>query len=165
MVHVVPGPPGRKAAAARVRAVSGSAVGYAAAAAVCIALGSALQHQAAGGHDHRGGIGLLRRLARSRRWMTGLAAAGAGTLMHAAALRGGALAVVEPVLVMNVALALGQRPGGHRFVAVLPQDLREGLVQGQPASFCSGATPRAASASATRAASGASARASASTAW
>jgi hypothetical protein len=109
MVHVASGPSGRKAAAARLRAVSGSAVGYAVAAAVCIALGSALQHQVAGGHDHRGGIGLLWRLARSRRWMTGLAAAGAGTLLHAAALRGGALAVVEPVLVMNVALALPAR--------------------------------------------------------
>ncbi len=91
------------------RAVSFSTVGYAIAAAVCIALGSALQHQAAGGQDHRGGVGLLWRLARSRRWMTGLAATGAGTLLHAAALRGGALAVVEPVLVMNVALALPAR--------------------------------------------------------
>ncbi|HEX6454103.1 MAG TPA: hypothetical protein VF060_32155 [Trebonia sp.] len=58
--------------------MSGGAVSLAIAAAVCAALGSALQHQAAiaAGGD-RGGIGLLWRLARSRRRMTGLAAAGA----------------------------------------------------------------------------------------
>jgi hypothetical protein len=77
---------------------------------VFIALGSALQHQAAtttGGY--RGGLGLLWRLARSRRWMTGLAIVGAGALLHAAALRVGAVVVVEAVLVTNLALALPAR--------------------------------------------------------
>jgi hypothetical protein len=90
--------------------MSGSAVVLAVAAAACVALGSALQHQAAAtaGGD-RGGTGLLWRLLRSRRWMAGLAAAGAGTLLHAAALSGGAVAVVEAVMVANVALALPAR--------------------------------------------------------
>lgn len=90
--------------------MQGGAVGYAVGAALFIALGSALQHQAvAGAGTSRGGIGLVLRLMRNGRWMIGLAAAGAGTLLHAAALRGGALAVVEPVLVMNLALALPAR--------------------------------------------------------
>lgn len=85
-------------------------MGYAVAAALCIALGSALQHQAVavvGGHPS--GIGLVLRLAHNGRWMLGLAVTGAGTLLHAVALRYGALAVVEPVLVMNLALALPAR--------------------------------------------------------
>jgi hypothetical protein len=90
--------------------VDGGAVGYAIAAALCIALGSAMQHQAvarAGGG--RGGIRLVLRLTRNGRWTVGLAATGAGTLLHAVALGNGALAVVEPVLVMNLALALPAR--------------------------------------------------------
>jgi hypothetical protein len=77
---------------------------------VCVALGSALQHQAATkAGNYRGGAGLLWRLARSRRWMTGLVILGAGTLLHAAALHGAAVAVVEAVLVVNLALALPTR--------------------------------------------------------
>lgn len=90
--------------------MNGGAVGYAIGAALFIALGSALQHQAvAGTSTRRGGISLLIRLTRNKRWMVGLAAAGAGTLLHAVALRHGALAVVEPVLAMNLALALPAR--------------------------------------------------------
>lgn len=86
------------------------AVGYAIAAALFIAIGSALQHHAAAGEPgYRGGVGLVLRLARRKRWVAGLAAAGVGTLLHAAALRHGALAVVEPLLVMNLALALPAR--------------------------------------------------------
>lgn len=90
--------------------MNGGAVGYAIGAALFIALGSALQHQAVAGADvRRGGITLVLRLTRNGRWMAGLAAAGVGTLLHAVALRGGALAVVEPVLAMNLALALPVR--------------------------------------------------------
>jgi len=56
--------------------------------------------------------------------MMGLAAAAAGVLLHAAALTAGALAVVQPVLVMSVALALpvralldGVRPSMGQVVA------------------------------------------------
>jgi hypothetical protein len=79
-------------------------------AAVCVAVGSALQHHAAtmaGGYH--GGIVLLWRLVRSRRWMAGLAVLAAGTVLHAAALRVGAVAVVEAVMVTNLALALPAR--------------------------------------------------------
>lgn len=90
--------------------MNGGVVGYAVAAALFIALGAALQHHAVAGADgSRGGIGLVLRLARSWRWMIGLAAAGVGTLLHAVALRDGALAVVEPILAMNLALALPVR--------------------------------------------------------
>lgn len=90
--------------------MNGGAVGYAVGAALFIALGSAIQHQAvAGAGVSRGGIGLVLRLARSGRWIAGLAVVGVGTLLHAAALRHGALAVVEPVLVLNLALALPAR--------------------------------------------------------
>jgi drug/metabolite transporter (DMT)-like permease len=87
-----------------------SAVGYAAVAAICLALASALQHQAASGEEgYRGGLHLVWRLVQRRRWLIGLAVAAAGTLLHAAALRSGALVVVEPVLVMGVAVALPMR--------------------------------------------------------
>jgi hypothetical protein len=81
------------------RAVS-SAIGYALAGAICLALASALQHQAATGeHGYRSGIHLLWRLAHRPRWMAGLAVSGAGLVLHAAALHAGALAVVQPLLV------------------------------------------------------------------
>ena len=84
-----------------------SAVGYAVVAAICLALASALQHQAASGEEgYRGGLHLVWRLVQRRRWLIGLAVALAGTLLHAAALRSGALVVVQPVLVMGVAVAL-----------------------------------------------------------
>ncbi len=90
--------------------VSLSAVGYAAVAAICLALASALQHQAASGEEgYRGGLHLVWRLVQRRRWLIGLAVALAGALLHAAALRSGALVVVEPVLVMGVAVALPMR--------------------------------------------------------
>jgi hypothetical protein len=124
--------------------VSGSAVGLAVAAAACVALGSALQHQAvatAGGGS--GGTGLLWRLLRSRRWMAGLAAAGAGTLLHAGALDGGAVAVVEGVMVANVALALparslldGVRPSAGVVVAAV-------VLSGGVAVFAAAARPGA----------------------
>jgi drug/metabolite transporter (DMT)-like permease len=92
------------------RNMSVSTVGYAVAAAICFALASALQHHAATGKQgHRSGIGLLWRLARSRRWVMGLAVAAAGVILHAAALQAGAVAVVQPVLVAGLALALPVR--------------------------------------------------------
>jgi drug/metabolite transporter (DMT)-like permease len=90
--------------------VSQSAVGYAVAAAICFAIGTALQHQAASSEaGYRSGIHLLWRLAQNRRWATGMALAAAGVVLHAAALHVGALAVVQPVLVTGLALALPVR--------------------------------------------------------
>jgi len=89
--------------------MSAGSVGYAIAAAGCLAVASAVQHQAATGEQgYRSGIHLLWRLARSRRWMIGMAAA-AGEVLHAAALNGGALAVVQPLLVLSLAMALPGR--------------------------------------------------------
>ncbi len=90
--------------------MSGSAVGYAVAAAICLALASALQHQAATGEQgYRSGIHLLWRLAHRLRWAAGLAASAAGLGLHAAALHAGALAVVQPLMVTGLAFALPLR--------------------------------------------------------
>src|SRR5260370_1942579 len=70
----------------------------------------ALQHQAATGEQgYRSGIHLLWRLAHRPRWVAGLAASVAGLALHAAALHAGALAVVQPLLVMGLAFALPLR--------------------------------------------------------
>ncbi len=90
--------------------MSGSAVGYAVAAAISLALASALQHQAATGEQgYRSGIHLLWRLAHRPRWAAGLAASVAGLGLHAAALHAGALAVVQPLMVTGLAFALPLR--------------------------------------------------------
>ena len=92
------------------RAVSVSTVGYALAAAICLALASALQHQAATGEQgYRSGVHLLWRLAHRPRWALGVTASVAGLALHAAALHTGALAVVQPLLVTGLALALPLR--------------------------------------------------------
>jgi len=92
------------------RAVSGSAVGYALAAAICMALASALQHQAATGEQgYRSGIHLLWRLAHRPRWAAGQTVGVAGLALRAAALHAEALAVVQPLLVMGLAFALPLR--------------------------------------------------------
>lgn len=124
--------------------MSGGAAGFAIAAAVCVALGSALQHQAAvAAGDGHGGIGLLWRLLRSRRWIAGLAVAGAGTALHAAALSGGSVAVVEAVMVANVAVALparalldGVRPSAGLVLAAV-------VLSGGVAVFATAARPGA----------------------
>jgi hypothetical protein len=90
--------------------MSGTVVGYAAGAAMFLAVGSALQHHAAAGEQgYRNGLDLLWRLARNRRWVAGLVAGAAGFVLHAAALHAGALAVVQTVLVSGLALALPAR--------------------------------------------------------
>jgi drug/metabolite transporter (DMT)-like permease len=90
--------------------VSGGPVVLAVAAAVCVALGSALQHQAAAtAVGDRGGVGLLLALARSRRWRVGLVATVASAILHAAALNGSSVAVVGAVVATNLALALPAR--------------------------------------------------------
>jgi hypothetical protein len=124
--------------------MSGSAVGYAAAAAVCLAVASALQHQAAAReHGYRNSIQLIWRLARSRRWLTGLAAAAIGLVLHAAALNTGALVVVQPVLVMSVALALPVRSILDGVRPRAGQALAAAAMAGGVAVFVVAAHPRA----------------------
>lgn len=119
-----------------------SAVGYAAVAAICLALASALQHQAASGErGYRGAVHLVWRLVQRRRWLIGLAVALAGTLLHAAALRSGALVVVEPVLVMGVAVALPIRALLERTRPSAGQVLAAATMAGGVALFVISAHP------------------------
>lgn len=124
--------------------MSGGAVGYAVAAAIFLALASALQHQAATAEQgYRSGIHLLLRLARNRRWAAGLAVAAAGVALHAAALHAGALAVVQPVLVMSVALALPARAVLDRARPSAGQVLAGAVLAAGVAIFVTAAHPHA----------------------
>lgn len=85
-------------------------VAYALAAAACIALASALQHQAATGESgYRTGAHLLARLARNPRWTIGLLISALGLALHGLALHSGALALVQPLLVTSLVFALPLR--------------------------------------------------------
>lgn len=124
--------------------MSSSVVGYAVGAAICLALASALQHQAATAEqDYRNGIHLLWRLARNRRWVAGLVVATAGVILHAAALHAGALVLVQPVLVMSVALALPVRALLDRARPSAGQVLAAAVLAAGVAVFVTAAHPRA----------------------
>jgi hypothetical protein len=126
------------------RAVS-SAIGYALVGAICLALASALQHQAATGeHGYRSGIHLLWRLAHRPRWMAGLAVSGAGLVLHAAALHAGALAVVQPLLVTGLAFALPLRALLDRARPSAGQALAAAVLAAGVAIFVAAAHPSAA---------------------
>jgi len=124
--------------------VSGSVVGYALAAAICIALASALQHQAATGEQgYRTGIHLLWRLTHNPRWVAGLAAGVAGFALHAAALRAGALAIVQPLLVTGLAFALPLRALLDRARPSAGQALAAAVLAAGVAIFVAAAHPSA----------------------
>ncbi len=124
--------------------MSGSVIGYALAAAICIALGSALQHQAATGErGYRSGIHLLWRLAHRPRWVAGLAAGVAGLALHAAALHAGALAVVQPLLVTGLAFALPLRALLDRARPSAGQALAAAVLAAGVAIFVAAAHPGA----------------------
>lgn len=90
--------------------MSAIAVGCALGAALCYALSASLQHRAAtdAGGTY-GSIRLLWQLARDRRWALSLLPAAIGLILHSAAVRYGALAVVQPLLVIGLAFALPMR--------------------------------------------------------
>jgi hypothetical protein len=76
------------------------------AAAVALAAGTVAEHRGAtdaAGDPHGG---LVRRLLRQRVWLAGQVLAGLGFLLQAAALRGGRLVVVQPLLSSGLVLAL-----------------------------------------------------------
>src|SRR3954468_23673684 len=76
------------------------------AAAVALAAGTVAEHRGAtdaAGDPHGG---LLRRLRRQRLWLAGRVLAALGVLLQAAALRGGRLVVVQPLLSSGLVLAL-----------------------------------------------------------
>jgi drug/metabolite transporter (DMT)-like permease len=90
--------------------MSAAAIGWALAAAVCIALAASLQHHAATGqHSYRSGAHLLGRLARNPRWTLGFLISAVGLGFHAAALHAGPLATVQPILVSSLVFALPLR--------------------------------------------------------
>ena len=124
--------------------MSVSVVGYALAAAICIALASALQHQAAtGAQGYRTGIHLLWRLTHSPRWVAGLAVGVAGFALHAAALRAGALAIVQPLLVTGLAFALPLRTLLDRARPSAGQVLAAAVLAAGVAIFVAAAHPSA----------------------
>ena len=86
-------------------------------AALLFALGTVLL-QKAGMAEPEGGssAGLLLRMARRPLWLAGIACAGLGFVLQAAALSLGRLAVVQPLLVSSVvfALPLGAKLTGQR---------------------------------------------------
>ena len=122
--------------------MTGSALGYALGAAICFALASAWQHQAATGEQgYRSGIHLLWRLAHRRRWAAGLAVGAAGIALHAAALHAGALAVVQPLLVIGLAFALPLRALLDRARPSAGQTLAAAVLAGGVAVFVTSAHP------------------------
>jgi hypothetical protein len=115
---------------------SGLAIVLAMLGAVCFAVAAVLQHRAVaaatsaptGPLDGPGRLSRAGLLAATRRpgWLVGLALAGGGTLLHAIALVLAPLAVVQPVGVLAVPIAVllsavraGRGPGGRVLIAVV----------------------------------------------
>jgi hypothetical protein len=76
------------------------------AAAVALAAGTVAEHRGATNAIEDPDGGLVRRLLRQRVWLTGHVLAALGFLLHAAALRGGRLVVVQPLMSSGLVLAL-----------------------------------------------------------
>jgi hypothetical protein len=75
------------------------------------ATASALQHQAAGGvpESVEKALRVLAHLARQRIWLTATAVSFSAMLLHALALRLGSLALVQPLMLVGVVLAVPLR--------------------------------------------------------
>ena len=88
--------------------MSGDAALIALAAALLFALGTVLQQRVAAAtpSGEAARAGFLLRLARRPLWLSGIAADGAGFVLHAAALAIGGLVVVQPVLATTVVFCL-----------------------------------------------------------
>lgn len=107
--------------------MNGTAIGLAAAAGLCNAVGdllerSAAQHEDSDPHES---LRLVGRLARKPRWLLGVLASLLGLGLHILALSEGELAVVQPVLVVELPLAVlgsavffGRRLAARDWVAV-----------------------------------------------
>ncbi len=88
---------------------SAPAIGLAVVAAACFAVAATLQHGAVDGvsdDDSRLGLSAYRALLKRPGWLLGLAAAGAGSALHAVALVLSPLAVVQPIGVLAVPIAV-----------------------------------------------------------
>lgn len=107
--------------------MSGVAIALAGAAGLCNAVGDLLERSSAQHEesDPRASVRLVGRLARQPRWLVGVLVSLVGLALHIGALSQGGLAVVQPVLVVELPLAvigaavfLGRRPAPRDWVAV-----------------------------------------------
>ncbi len=85
-------------------------------AAAVFAVGTSLQHRAAHAVPHAdvSAIGLLLRLLRRPGWLLGIALSGVAFALHVAALRHGALTLVQPIVVSTIVFAVFVRAGLDR---------------------------------------------------
>ena len=121
-----------------------TAVAFAVGAAACIALASALQHQAATDvPGYRTGAHLVLRLARNPRWTIGFLISAAGLALHGMALHSGALAVVQPLLVTSIVFALPLRALLDRDVPSVAEMAAAAVVVAALAGFLLAAQPTA----------------------
>jgi len=87
-------------------------------AAAVFAVGTSLQHRAAHEvpHDDVSAAGLLPRLLRRPGWLLGIGLSGVAFVLHVAALRHGALTLVQPIVVSTIVFAVFVRAGlDHRW--------------------------------------------------
>jgi drug/metabolite transporter (DMT)-like permease len=108
--------------------VSALAGGIAVASAICFAGSTSLQHQAAQDAPSavHGSVALVLHLLRRPLWLVGQVLAIVGLVLHAAALHIGSIAVVQPIVISGVVLAVpvrsalgGRWPWPREIVAVL----------------------------------------------
>src|ERR687890_229933 len=129
-----PGPSPRQPSNARSRSplrlarVTGLAVAFALLSAFTVAFSTSLQHQAAelAPGSVTGAWGLLRHLVRRPLWLLGQVLGTLAFVFHALALHNGPIALVQPLVVSGIVLAVGVRaamarqlPGAAELVAVL----------------------------------------------
>jgi drug/metabolite transporter (DMT)-like permease len=101
-------------------------VALALAAALCYALGAALQHAVAATREESSAAGFIAALFRRRAWLFGNAMNAAGWAFQAAALGRGELVLVQPLLLLSVVLSLpmtawvrGERPDRRAWMGSL----------------------------------------------
>jgi drug/metabolite transporter (DMT)-like permease len=111
-----------------------AAVLLAVASAVCYALSAVLQELEASRQQSVGGLALISRLVRRRRWWAAIAATIVGALLHLSAVAAGPLVVVQPIGVSTlvIALLIGSRLG-HRAVPARSWAGAACVVTGLPA--------------------------------
>ncbi len=79
---------------------------YALASAIGFALSTSLQHREAGGAPSSGILGVLRFVITRRMWVLGAFVGFVALILHALALNNGAIALVQPIMVSGVVLAV-----------------------------------------------------------
>jgi drug/metabolite transporter (DMT)-like permease len=124
--------------------MTGEAILLSVIAALFVAVGSALQHQGVGDTEApQGGVALVIRLLKNKPWMAGLIITGLSTVLHAAALKDGTLAVVETVMAINLAMALPVRALLDRAKPSIGQSIAALVLTVGVAIFVTAANPTA----------------------